>query len=822
MAYRSAHAVNDLVLLEDISNAGIYDALAKHYRADEIYTYIGNVLISVNPFKEIPNLYGPGAIKKFPGKKEYQNPPHVYAVAERAFRNMVFDLENQCVIISGESGAGKTEASKKIMEYVAAMSSKSKQVQEVKEQLIQSNPLLEAFGNAKTIRNNNSSRFGKYMEMQFNLGDPQGGRITVYLLEKSRVIARLEDERSFHIFYQLLAGASESEKKEYGIRSVEEFVFLNQSKCKTVQGIDDAKDFQDTKKAMSIIGLSNEQQSEIFHILVGILHAGNIEFATKGSNSAVKNMDVLGTAAAHLKVPTEILEKALTNKTITTATESVTIPLNLEQSLYARDSLAKSVYGRLFYWLVDQANKAIKTTTFSTSLGVLDIYGFEIFGVNGFEQLCINFVNEKLHQLFIELTLKAEQEEYASEGIPWEDIVYYNNKPICELIEKRGGIFSLMDEECLFPKGTDTTFFEKLKKQLGGVKEFVAASGGKHSTGTFSIQHYAGSVTYETNGILDKNKDLLFIDIVQMMYKSSNSVASSLFEKEAKDDDNKKRPITTCVQFKNSVSELMDTLRISKQHYIRCIKPNESKRGGIIEEQLVLNQIQYLGLLENVKVRRAGYAFRLPYDKFISKYKCISKKDKDWEPDSKAGTTAILKEFGLEGDCAYGKTKIFIRSPKSVFALEEHRTKFLVNTAALIEKSHHDDIIFADKCFGFNKDCKRVGLTIAIAAQGVHVFDGKKLLHRAPMQDFSGITLPTDDGWMVLHLVFPPQKDEFLYLIENVYKAEIEQVMNVLKACNANLELAYSSVIPLVAQDPKEAKKQKAAAAAMGKKCIIL
>jgi len=269
----------------------------------------------------------------------------------------------------------------------------------------------------------------------------------------------------------------------------------------------------------------------------------------------------------------------------------------------------------------------------------------------------------------------------------------------------------------------------------------------------------------------------------------------------------------------------MDTLRISKQHYIRCIKPNESKRGGVFEEQLVTNQVQYLGLLENVKVRRAGYAFRMPYDRFLSKYKCIAKKTLEWYQDPKEGTTYIIKEYGFEKDVKFGKSKLFVRSPKTVFELEEHRTKFLLGLAAQIEKSHHDDIIWADKVFGFDGNCKRVPLLVAIAAQGVHVFDGKKLLHRAPLEDFSGITLPEQDGWMVLHMMLgkpDKPKHEFLYLIENVYKIDVEAVLGVLKACNTNLELAYSSTIPMAAQDPKEAKRQQALAASEGKKCNIL
>jgi myosin-1 len=327
--------------------------------------------------------------------------------------------------------------------------------------LIASNPLLEAFGNAKTIRNNNSSRFGKYMEIQFNLGDPKGGKITVYLLEKFRVITRHPDERSFHIFYQLLSGAAANEKKEYNLLGVDDYAYINASKCKTVPGINDQKDFQETKQAMNIIGLKPEDQKQIFELCSAVLLVGNVEFNVKGTGSCVKNRDLVNQIAELLKVPADVLDTCLTNKTITSATEKISIPLNLEQAYYARDSLAKSLYGKLFEYIVESANIAIKTDSSSTSIGVLDIYGFEIFENNGFEQLCINFVNEKLHQLFIELTLKAEQEEYSNEGIPWEEINYYNNKPICELIEKRGGIFSFLDEECIFPKGTDESFFSE-------------------------------------------------------------------------------------------------------------------------------------------------------------------------------------------------------------------------------------------------------------------------------------------------------------------------------------------------------------------------
>eukprot|EP00013_Stygamoeba_regulata_P029505 CAMPEP_0177646040 /NCGR_PEP_ID=MMETSP0447-20121125/9564_1 /TAXON_ID=0 /ORGANISM="Stygamoeba regulata, Strain BSH-02190019" /LENGTH=1013 /DNA_ID=CAMNT_0019148551 /DNA_START=85 /DNA_END=3126 /DNA_ORIENTATION=+ len=827
VSYKTSAGVNDLVLLDEVTNEGIVKCLSDHYKVDEIYTYIGNTLISVNPFKEISGLYGPAAIKKYVNKKEHQNYPHIYAVAERAYRTMVFDLQSECVIISGESGAGKTEASKKIMEYVAAMSSKNKRVQEVKEQLLQSNPLLEAFGNAKTVRNDNSSRFGKYMEIQFNLGDPKGGRITVFLLEKSRIVNQQKDERCFHVFYQMLSGASGAERSKYHLKDLSTYRYLTQSGCTSVATIDDRADFEHTKKAMSTIGLQAGQQEDIFLLLSGILSLGNIQFQGKGSSSVITSTQDLETAAACLRVPADGLARALTNKTMTTVNESINVPLNDEQAQYARDSLAKSIYGRLFEHIVAAANTAIKTAEASTSIGVLDIYGFEIFGTNGFEQLCINFVNERLHQLFIELTLKAEQEEYAAEGIQWIKINYYNNKPICELIERRGGVFSLLDEECIFPRGTDTSFHEKMVRQMRAQEISFPAQ----SKCLFMIQHYAGQVTYTTTGILDKNKDLLFPDLVQLMSRSSSDIASGLFQKDAAADD-KRRPITTCVQFKNSVTALMETLAQCHQHYVRCIKPNELKRGGMFDEPLVMTQVKYLGLLENVKVRRAGYAFRSPMDRFLSKYKCVAKKHFDWQPNARVGVEELLKDVGIT-DYELGKEKVFIRSPKSIFQLEEARNNFITSMASLIHESHHDDIIFADKVYGFDAKCQRSPLTVAIAAQGVHVFQGKKLLHRAPMEDFSGITLSSDDGWMVLHMVFktpqgkdknaPVVSEEFVYLVENVYKAELEAVLHVLQVCNVNFQLGYSSTVPFAAKDPQEASRQKIQAESVdNQKCTIL
>ena len=469
------------MLLDSISTDSIVATISKRFLAQEIYTYIGPVLISVNPFEQINGLYSSSVIKKYQGKNEHQNQPHVYAIAERAYRRMVQDLSHECVIISGESGSGKTEASKKVMEYIAAASRHSADVNRVKEQLLESNPFLEAFGNAKTLRNDNSSRFGKYMEIQFDVMDPVGGSISTFLLEKSRVVERQQNERNFHIFYQLLEGSSPEEKKELKLGSREDYVYLRNSNCYTVQGINDVQEYADTVRAMNVIGISQENQTQIFQLISAILHVGNIEFkdskSAGGKKCQVTTPDSLDAAAALLGLTAANLATQLTHKTIRANNDTVVSPLNASDATYARDSVAKNVYGKLFNWLIATANQSIYSQFYSNVIGVLDIYGFEIFGVNSLEQLFINYVNESLQQLFVDLTLKAEQDEYRKEGIAWEEVKHFNNLPICKLISARSGIFDILNEECVFPEGTDASLFAKLARVLGGKNDFVAGKG---------------------------------------------------------------------------------------------------------------------------------------------------------------------------------------------------------------------------------------------------------------------------------------------------------------------------------------------------------
>ncbi|PRP86414.1 hypothetical protein PROFUN_05333 [Planoprotostelium fungivorum] len=681
--------VDDLVLLDEINEAAIIDAIKKRYEADMIYTYIGQVLIAVNPYRTIPNLYGKNIIKNYQGRYFFEEPPHVYAIAESAYHSLMSEGLNQCVIITGESGSGKTESSKLIMQYIAAITGKSKQVQRVKEQILESNPVLEAFGNAKTVQNNNSSRFGKYFEIQFDYnGEPTGGRVTNYLLEKSRVISQAHEERNFHIFYQLLAGGS-SEKSAFKLGSVDQYKYLNSSGCTAIQGVNDADEFRATKHAMNVIGIPEQDQLGAFSLLAAVLHLGNLTFKEKGAREGcgVVEKEGLNIVAQLLGTSPAELEKALTTRSVSRGgarASSYITPLSLPEVGFGRDALAKSIYSRVFDWLVEAINDSILDATSEFSIGVLDIYGFEIFKFNSFEQLCINYVNEKLQQIFIELTLKSEQEEYVKEKIQWTNIDYFNNKPCVELIEMKAGVMGILDEESIFPQGTDSSLLAKLHKNCATHKFFEK---NEKDRNTFAIKHYAGVVAYNVDGFLDKNKDTLFNNLRTMLEGSKSPFISKLWVAEKVDD--KKRPPTSVMQFRSQVLSLVDTLMSCHPQYIRCIRPNGVKQSKNFDMTLSTNQVKYLGLLENVRVRRAGFAYRQTYERFLHRFKMVSNETwPKWNGAAKEGTVAILKACGIDNKSyELGASKVFIKKPQTLFAIEEIRTRKLDEIVKVIQRT---------------------------------------------------------------------------------------------------------------------------------------
>ncbi|KAG6021247.1 class II myosin [Claviceps sp. Clav32 group G5] len=685
--------VSDLTLLSKVSNDAINENLKKRFEDAEIYTYIGHVLVSVNPFRDL-GIYTEQVVDSYRGKNRLEMPPHVFAIAESAYYNMKAYHENQCIIISGESGAGKTEAAKRIMQYIANVSGEqSGDIKDVKEMVMATNPLLESFGNAKTLRNNNSSRFGKYLQIHFNsTGEPVGADITNYLLEKSRVVGQIINERNFHIFYQLTKGASQQYQELFGIQKPETYAYTSRSKCFDVEGIDDVADFQETLNAMKVIGLSQTEQDEIFRMLAATLWIGNIEFREDDSGyAAVLDQSVVAFVAYLMEVTPDQLIHAITIRILTPRSgEVIESPANPAQATATRDALAKAIYHKLFDWIVERINQSLKSRQASTNtMGILDIYGFEIFEKNSFEQLCINYVNEKLQQIFIQLTLKTEQEEYAREKIQWTPINFFDNKVVCDLIEqiRPPGIFSAMKDATKTahadPAACDRTFMQS----INGMSH-------PHLTprqGNFIVKHYAGDVSYAVDGITDKNKDQLLKGLLTLFQHSGNQFVRLLSPQQV-DQDNRKQPPSAGDRIRTSANALVDTLMKCQPSYIRTIKPNENKSPTEYNSPNVLHQIKYLGLQENVRIRRAGFAYRQSFDKFVERFFLLSPAtsyagEYTWQGSTEDAVKQILKDTSIpKEEWQLGVKKAFIKAPETLFALEHMRDRYWHNMATRIQR----------------------------------------------------------------------------------------------------------------------------------------
>ena len=668
------------------------------------------MLVSVNPFRDL-GIYTDQVLDSYRGKNRLEVPPHVFAVAESAYYNMKGYNENQCVIISGESGAGKTEAAKRIMQYIANVSGGSdSSIQATKDMVLATNPLLESFGNAKTLRNNNSSRFGKYLELQFNKqGEPVGANITNYLLEKSRVVGQITNERNFHIFYQFTKAASREHRELFGVQEPSTYLYTSKSKCYDVPGIDDHADFAETLKAMNIIGLSKGEQDNILRVLALILWLGNVTFLDDDNgNAAVRDQSVVDFAAYLLEVESHHLNKALTTRVVETSRGGrrgsvYDVPLNIVQATAVRDALSKALYFNLFDWIVARVNQSLRARgTIANNIGILDIYGFEIFERNSFEQLCINYVNEKLQQIFIQLTLKTEQEEYAREQIQWTPIKYFDNRVVCELIEEKRppGVFAALNDACATAHAdsgaADQTFVQRLN----------ALSSNQHfqpRQGQFIIKHYAGDVSYAVEGMTDKNKDQLLKDLLNLVAESSNHFMGELFPHQVNQDD-KRRPPTAGDKIKLSANDLVTTLMKASPSYIRTIKPNDNKSPTEYNVANVMHQIKYLGLQENVRIRRAGFAYRSTFDRFVERFYLLSPKTSyagnyTWTGDSLSGTKQILKDTSIPSEeHQMGVTKVFIKTPETLFALEALRDRYWINMAIRIQRAWRNYLRYRAEC----------------------------------------------------------------------------------------------------------------------------
>lgn len=706
MALHTDIGLGDFVLMDRIDMPQFLRNLKIRHEAHQIYTYIGEVCVSVNPYANL-NIYSSDHVNQYKGREIFERPPHIFAIADAAYKSMRRNGKDTCIVISGESGSGKTEASKVIMKYIAKVTNVVGQaeIERVKDVLLQSNDILEAFGNAQTNRNDNSSRFGKYMDINFDFkGDPIGGHINNYLLEKSRVVQQQAGERNFHAFYLLLMGASEQELNKLNLnKHIANYKYLAAGEDKKGPDVSAKRqEYSRVVQAAKRMGFTEEAASTIWRILAAILHLGNMEFVAKDNEGTALKGTEMKSVANLLEVDIRELEESLTGRVIAASGEVLRKLHNVKDAQVGRDAFAKAMYDRLFTWIVGQVNAAIDPATTeayvpnSTVIGVLDIYGFEIFGRNSFEQFCINYCNEKLQQLFIELVLQQQQEEYQREGIQWEHIDYFDNMIICNLIDQpHKGIIAIMDEACLtVGEVTDSLLLEEMDRKLKGHHHYSSrrldpVNKELGHGENFLIKHYAGDVVYTVTGFIEKNRDTLFQDIKRLLWNSKNGTLRNMWPEGSEHiTKTTKRPLTAGTLFKNSMLALMKTLQSKEPYYVRCIKPNEAKSPVLFDQKLVEHQVNYLGLLENVRVRRAGFAYRQEYWRFLRRYKMISQFT--WPNfhggNAEEGTRVLLEDKGLLKDVTFGKTKIFIRSPSTLFQLEQKRSSMIPGIVIFLQK----------------------------------------------------------------------------------------------------------------------------------------
>uniref|UniRef100_A0A669PY11 Myosin VIIA n=1 Tax=Phasianus colchicus TaxID=9054 RepID=A0A669PY11_PHACC len=691
----SIHGVEDMIRLGDLNEAGILRNLLIRYREHLIYTYTGSILVAVNPYQLLP-IYSPEQIRLYTNKKIGEMPPHIFAIADNCYFNMQRNNKDQCCIISGESGAGKTESTKLILQFLAAISGQHSWIEQ---QVLEANPILEAFGNAKTIRNDNSSRFGKYIDIHFNKrGAIEGAKIEQYLLEKSRVCRQAQDERNYHVFYCMLRGMTMEQKKKLGLGKATDYNYLAMGNCTTCDGRDDSKEYANIRSAMKVLMFTDTENWEISKLLAAILHMGNLKYEARTYDNLdaceVVQSASLITAASLLEVSPQDVMNCLTSRTIITRGETVSTPLSMEQALDVRDAFVKGIYGRLFVWIVEKINAAIyrppsqELKSVRRSIGLLDIFGFENFTVNSFEQLCINFANENLQQFFVRHVFKLEQEEYNLENINWQHIEFTDNQDALDMIAiKPMNIISLIDEESKFPKGTDATMLHKLNSQHKLNTNYIPPKNNYETQ--FGINHFAGIVYYETKGFLEKNRDTLHGDIIQLVHSSKNKFIKQIFQADvAMGAETRKRSPTLSSQFKRSLELLMRTLSVCQPFFVRCIKPNEYKKPMLFDRELCVRQLRYSGMMETIRIRRAGYPIRYTFVEFVDRYRVLMPGVKPaYKQGDLRGTCQRIAEavLGKDDDWQIGKTKIFLKDHHDML-LEIERDKAITDKVILIQK----------------------------------------------------------------------------------------------------------------------------------------
>ncbi|KAK8846733.1 hypothetical protein IAR55_005820 [Kwoniella newhampshirensis] len=737
----------DLASLSNLNEPSVLHAIATRYHRHLPYTYSGIVLVALNPFSPL-SIYGPEIIQAYSGRKKGELEPHLFAIAEEALDCMrrgsggggtdPTGAGDQTIVVSGESGAGKTVSAKFILRYFASVDDPSKSeasngrrrevggdddgMSEVERQILASNPIMEAFGNAKTTRNDNSSRFGKYIEILFDgRHEIVGARIRTYLLERSRLVYQPESERNYHIFYQLLAGAPSKERKDLSLSSNHsDFAYMagGGPSSTPIPGVDDAKEFRDTQTALSTVGISVERQWHIFRLLAALLHLGNIRITQARTDAVLSDDDpALALATNLLGLPAADFKKWTVKKQLVTRSEKIVTSLGSAQAMVVRDSVAKFVYTCLFNWLVGVVNESLlgeggegakKATKF---IGVLDIYGFEHFKKNSFEQFCINWANEKLQQEFNAHVFKLEQEEYVREEINWTFIEFADNQACIDVIEGKMGILTLLDEESRLPAGADASFANKLHQQLTKPEQKAVFKKPRFNQNAFTITHYAHDVTYDVDGFIDKNRDTVPDEHLALLQNSSNEflrevLDAALAAATAKANGEQaqkaaaagpgpakragaaaKKPTLGSI-FKHSLISLMDTINNTNVHYIRCIKPNEMKKAWELDPQQVLSQLRACGVLETIRISCAGYPSRWTFAEFGERYYMLVN-SKEWSADmGYKGLCSLILQKTLKDEDKYqmGLTKIFFRAGMLAF-LESLRTARLNELVTLVQKN---------------------------------------------------------------------------------------------------------------------------------------
>ncbi|KAM4596556.1 unconventional myosin-Va isoform 2-T2 [Fundulus diaphanus] len=703
---------NDLTALSYLHEPAVLHNLKVRFIDSKlIYTYCGIVLVAINPYETLP-IYGSEIINAYSGQNMGDMDPHIFAVAEEAYKQMARDERNQSIIVSGESGAGKTVSAKYAMRYFATVSGSASEAN-VEEKVLASNPIMEAIGNAKTTRNDNSSRFGKYIEIGFdNRYRIIGANMRTYLLEKSRVVFQADEERNYHIFYQLCASANQPEFKNLRLSSANDFLYTRQGRSPVIEGIDDAKELRTTRHAFTLLGINESYQIGLFQVLAAILHLGNVEIKDRDSDSSLiaPNNRHLTAFCELVGVTYQDMSQWLCHRKLKTATETYIKPLPRLQATNARDALSKHIYAKLFNWIVEHVNKALITNVKQHSfIGVLDIYGFETFEINSFEQFCINYANEKLQQQFNMHVFKLEQEEYMKEQIPWTLIDFYDNQPCINLIEAKMGILDLLDEECKMPKGSDDSWAQKLYNTH--LKTCSLFEKPRMSNRAFIIQHFADKVEYQCEGFLAKNKDTVNEEQINVLKASKFNLLVELFQDEEKattptgqvagtggrtrlsikpdkgrDTSSKEHKKTVGCQFRNSLHMLMETLNATTPHYVRCIKPNDFKLAFSFDPKRAVQQLRACGVLETIRISAAGFPSRWTYQEFFSRYRVLMKQ-KDVLPDKKLTCKNVLEKLVQDQDkYQFGKTKIFFRAGQVAY-LEKLRADKLRVACIRIQKT---------------------------------------------------------------------------------------------------------------------------------------